>query len=279
MEFTLLGSGTSTGVPVPGCRCAVCTSPDPRNKRERTSGIVRLDDGRGILIDASPDLRSQALRWDVRSVDAVLYTHLHADHILGTDDLRSFNFVHQRRIPCFGTEDTLTGLKHTFAYIFDPAPDYTGGMLAQLDLVPIHGGSPIVILGHEFQTFLLPHCGLHVTGFRLGDLGYATDCKEVPEPARKILRGVKHLFLDGLRYEASRTHLTIPEAVEIAADIGADTTYLIHTTHTVDFDETSQRLPQGVELGVDGLTVPITFPAPSVALITNLQQSHQDYPS
>lgn len=263
MEFLLLGSGTSTGVPVPGCRCRVCTSNHPRNYRNRTSGFFRLDDGRGILIDATPDLRQQAINFQIESIDAVLFTHKHSDHILGTDDLRSYNFVHGRRITCYGTDETLTGVERVFPYIFNPEPGYKGGMLAQLDLVRVRGIGELTILGVPFQTFPLEHGDVTVTGFRVGSLGYATDCKRLSDEAIEVLRGVDTLLLDGLRYEPHDTHMTIPEAIETAANLGARKTYLIHTTHTVDYDEVSAKLPAGVALGFDGLRIPLPQSLPT----------------
>jgi phosphoribosyl 1,2-cyclic phosphate phosphodiesterase len=236
----------------------VCTSKNPKNFRNRTSGFIRLDDGRGILIDATPDLRQQAIKFEIDSIDAVLFTHKHSDHILGTDDLRSYNFVHGRRITCFGTDETLQGVERTFPYIFHPEPGYKGGMLAQLDLVRIAGVGTVEILGIPFQTFPLDHGDVTVTGFRIGNFGYATDCKKLSRKAWEVLRGVDTLLLDGLRYEDHFTHMTIPEAIECAALLGARQTYLIHTTHTVEYDEVSAKLPAGVALGFDGLR--IAFP-------------------
>jgi len=227
------------------------------NYRDRTSALIRLDDGRNILIDATPDLRQQAIKNKVFSIDAVLFTHAHADHILGTDDLRSFNFVQQRRIPLYGSPSTLAGVKTCFSYIFNPDKSYQGAMLPQLDLVEITNEIPVQICGVEIVPFPLAHGNTTVTGFRVGDIGYATDCKSLSPRAYEVLRGVKHLFLDGLRYESHRTHLTIPEAIATAQELEAQTTYLIHTTHTVDYHKTVALLPAGVTLGYDGLTVTI----------------------
>ncbi len=227
------------------------------NYRDRTSALIRLDDGRNILIDATPDLRHQAIRHKVFSVDAVLYTHAHADHILGTDDLRSFNFVQHHRIPCYGSAATLAGVKACFGYIFNPDKDYLGAMLPQLDLVEITNEAALEICGVEITPFPLTHGNTIVTGFRVGNIGYATDCKSLSPRAYEVLMGVKHLFLDGLRYEPHRTHLTIPEAIAIAQELNAQHTYLIHTTHTIDYHKTVAQLPAGITLGYDGLTVPI----------------------
>lgn len=255
MRFQILGCGTSTGVPMPGCRCAVCLSPDPKNKRLRTSAVVRADDGRTLLIDASTDLRQQALLHGVERVDAVLFTHAHADHILGTDDLRSFNFILKRRIPCYGTPPTLAEIRRFFHYIFEPSPDYHGGALAQLDLHPIDSQRPFEAAGFAVHPFPLMHGATEVTGFRFGTLAYATDCNVITPAARETVRGVRYLILDALRYEPHRTHFTIPEAIEVAQSIGAERTILVHMAHSIDYATVSADLPAGIELGYDGLTL------------------------
>lgn len=254
-DFLLLGCGTSTGVPLPGCACDVCNSDNPRNFRNRTSGLITFASGESLLIDAGPDLRHQCITHKVRRVDSVLYTHAHADHILGTDDLRAFNFTHKNRISCYGTPDTLHGIKCAFPYIFSPNEKYLGGLVAQLDLREISPDGEGDIHGARFSYFPLPHGDVSVTGFRIGELGYATDCKGLSARAREILRGVKVLFLDGLRWEAHNTHNSIHEAIHIARELCAENTYLIHTTHTVEYEEVSRQLPAGIYLGYDGLRV------------------------
>lgn len=208
-----------------------------------------------ILIDAGPDLRHQALKHKVARVDSVLFTHAHADHILGIDDLRSFNFTSRRRISCFGSAETMDAIRRYFSYIFQPDPSYEGGMVAQLDPHTVLNDETCIIEGIPFDLFPLIHGGMTVTGFRVGDVGYATDFKIMPQRAERVLQGVKHLFIDGLRYEQHRTHLTIPQAIEIAQRLNAEKTYLIHMTHSVDYDEVSAALPKGIELGYDGLTI------------------------
>jgi phosphoribosyl 1,2-cyclic phosphate phosphodiesterase len=255
MKFTLLGSGTSTGVPLPGCTCKVCTSKHPRNHRDRTSACFTLDDGRVILIDAGPDLRYQALTHKVGRVDSVLFTHAHADHILGIDDLRSFNFASRNRISCYGSAETMDSITSSFSYIFTPRPGYEGGMVAQLDPHIISNEDTCVIEGISFELFPLIHGSMTVTGFRVGDIGYATDFNMITERAEQVLAGVKYLFIDGLRYEPHKTHVTIPQAVEIAQRLKAEHTFIIHTTHTIDYDEVNASLPAGIELGYDGLTI------------------------
>lgn len=257
MHLQILGTGTSTGVPIPGCGCAVCSSPEPKNKRTRTSAVLRMDDGRNILIDASPDLRFQCLTHNVRRIDAVLFTHAHADHILGVDDLRAFNFIQRNTIPCYGSATTLAEIRRFFSYIFKPDPNYEGGAVAQLDLHELTPYSEINP-GVQIKTFELQHGKIAVTGYRIGSLAYATDCNGVPGRTMEALRGIDTLIIDGLRYEPHRTHFTIPEAIDVAAQIGAKRTILIHLTHTIDHEAVTASLPVGVELAYDGMTIEIS---------------------
>jgi len=256
MYLQILGCGTSTGVPIPGCRCSVCISDEPKNKRTRASAIVRLDDGSNLLIDASPDLRVQSLTHEVRNVNAVLFTHAHADHILGIDDLRAFNYVQRSAIPCYGYRHTLAEIQRFFSYIFNPNPSYEGGGLAQLSLHEISEYQELN-LGTPISTFNLNHGKTLVTGYRFGSVAYATDCNGVPERSIEALRGVETLIIDGLRYEPHKTHFTIPEAIDVAARIGAKRTILTHMTHQIDYESVAAALPVGVELAYDGMTIPI----------------------
>jgi len=257
MQFIVLGSGTSTGVPVPGCECSVCRSSDPLNSRLRTSAALRLDDGRVILFDTSTDLRQQALRFAIGRVDAVLYTHAHADHILGLDDLRCFNLISRTSIPCYGTPQTLSSLRSTFAYVFDENSTYEGGLLPQLDLIPFTAGDRLIVCDTTIDSFELLHGSLEVVGFRIGDLGYATDCNYISPKSKALLRGVETLVLDGLRFDPHRTHFSIPQAIEIAQQIAAKNTYLIHMNHTVDHAGVCAQLPEGISLAYDGLSIEI----------------------
>lgn len=253
MRVTILGTGTSTGVPVPGCRCGVCSSSNPKNSRLRTSAYIECDSGLSLLIDAGPDLREQALRNEIGKVDGVLYTHAHADHILGTDDLRVFNFRRREPIPCFGSEETLEALRKTFHYIFEPNPEYQGGLIAKLTLNSITPGTPFDVEGETITPLKLYHGSSTVVGFRIGDFVYATDCNRIPDASLEIMESAEVLVLDALRYEPHRTHFTIPDAVKTAQSLGAKQTYLIHMTHDIDHDEVDSELPEGVSLAFDGL--------------------------
>jgi phosphoribosyl 1,2-cyclic phosphate phosphodiesterase len=257
-EYVLkvLGCGTSTGIPIPGCKCEVCLSDNPRNTRMKTSVCVEAPSGARVLIDASTDLRHQALKWGVERIDAVLFTHAHADHVLGIEDLRPFNFLSGKSIPCFGTDRTLADIRKIFSYIFEPDPDYLGGSLAKLTLHEFAELEPLTVADIPFTPLPLGHGPLPVTGFRVGNLGYATDCNVIPDESKEVLRGVKTLIIDGLRYEPHKTHFTIPDAIAAAQELGVEKTYLIHMTHSVEYEAVSAELPEGVELSYDGLTIP-----------------------
>lgn len=217
--------------------------------------MLSLDSGENILIDSGPDLRQQALKYDIRRIDAVLYTHSHADHILGLDDLKSFNFVSGKAIPCYATAESISEIKRVFAYTFQDPAAYEGGMLTQLTFNQIGHDAAIDVCGLRIVPFRLEHGKMPVTGYRFGDMAYATDCNNIPAESLPKLSGLKTLVLDGLRHEPHRTHFTIPKAVEAAQAIGAERTFLVHMTHTVDYDEESAKLPSGVTLAFDGLEI------------------------
>ena len=255
VQVRILGCGTSTGVPVPTCRCSVCRSGHERNRRLRCSALIAAENGAHLLIDTSSDLRQQALRWEIPRIDAVLYTHHHADHILGLEDLRGFNFSQQQAIPAFGSEVTLAEIRRCFSYVFNPDPRYEGGGAPQVELHTIDESAPFTAAGIHVEPFPLIHGLTFVTGYRIGDFGYATDCKMLSDRALQVLQDVPVLVLDALRYEQHKAHLTIPEAIEVARALGAERTILTHMTHTVDYDEVSAKLPAGVELAYDGMVL------------------------
>jgi phosphoribosyl 1,2-cyclic phosphate phosphodiesterase len=252
----ILGCGTSTGVPMPGCECAVCLSPNPRNKRSRTSALVKVNDTFNILIDTSTDLRWQALNWNIKTINSVLFTHSHADHILGLDDLRGFNFSQKTSIPCYGTIQTLKEIRRCFSYIFEPNDDYEGGLLPQISLHQIDPTRPFNVGPISIQPFQLMHGKMPVVGFKIGEMAYATDCNFIPEETKSLLSGIKVLVLDALRYEEHKTHFTIPKAIQVAQELGAESTYFVHMTHAVDYETVQRNLPENIYLAYDGLEIP-----------------------
>jgi len=254
MRVTMLGSGTSTGVPVIGCTCAVCTSDDPRNKRWRPGLKLEAEDGSIVLVDTPTDLREQALRFGLPRLDAVLFTHAHADHIFGLDDIRIFNFRQQRPIPCYGSAATLEAIRRTFAYAFEAGQE--GGGKPQLDLIEIR--EPFELQGRRVVPVPVWHGSLEVFGYRIGSFAYVTDCNLVPESSFRLLEGVEILVLDALRYRPHSTHFSVDEAVEAARRIGARRTILTHLAHDIDFGTPAVPLPAGVELGYDGLVFDIS---------------------
>jgi phosphoribosyl 1,2-cyclic phosphate phosphodiesterase len=250
LRATLLGSGTSSGVPVIGCRCAVCTSDDPRNRRTRAGAKLELPGGT-LLVDTPTELREQCLRYGLSRVDGVLYTHAHADHVFGLDDLRIFNFRQRRVIPCYGSAATLASLRRTFWYAFED--DQEGGGKPRLELLEIDG--PFEVAGTTVVPVPVLHGDLEVLGYRLGRFAYVTDCSHIPELSYELLAGVEILILGALRYHPHPTHFSIVEAVAAAERVGARRTYFTHLAHDVDHARLQVQLPPGVELGYDGLVL------------------------
>ncbi len=263
MRITVLGSGTSHGVPSIGCDCAVCRSSDPKDRRTRPSILIELDEEaptifgravRSILVDTSTDLRAQALANDVRRVDAILFTHSHADHIFGLDDVRRYNQMQQAAIPCYADRDTLANLKRMFAYVFEP-PRQKGGGIPQLVIFRIAG--PFMLGGVEIVPVPLMHGALPVLGFRIGTFAYLTDCNAIPDASWPLLAGVRTVILDALRHRPHSTHFSVAEAIDIAARLGAERTYFTHICHDLAHADTNAHLPPGVELAYDGLVLEV----------------------
>ncbi len=233
-----------------GCACAVCRSDDPRDNRLRPSILLTGDDDGVVLVDTTPDLRQQCLRHDITRVDAVVYTHAHADHILGFDELRRFNVMTKRAMPVYGDRTTLAGVQRTFGYAFDSnAP--RGGGVPQADLIPIDG--PFSIGSLSFQPLTIYHGDAPVLGFRVGRFAYLTDCNRVPDETLAQLGDLDVLVLDALRHRPHPTHFSLTEAVALAGRIGAKRTYLTHMCHDLGHAATCAMLPEGVTLAYDGL--------------------------
>ena len=246
----MLGSGTSSGVPVIGCTCAVCTSSDPRNQRLRPG--LRLDLRAGtLLVDTPVDLRQQALRFGLPRVDAVLYTHAHADHVLGLDDLRVFNWMQREAIPAFGSPATLADLARTFWYVFEPVQ--VGAAKPAIERRPVTG--PFELLGRTVVPVPVLHGSLPILGFRIGGFAYLTDASEIPPASRALLDGLDTLVLAAPRREPHPTHMHLDRAIEEARVVGARRTLLTHLSHDLPHAAVSGALPRGVELAYDGLVL------------------------
>ena len=235
-----------------GCDCATCRSDDRRDKRWRASVYVETDDGHALLVDAGPDLRTQALAFGVRRVDAILFTHGHADHILGLDDIRRFNAIHQRPMACYGDAATLTDIRRTFGYVFDPAT-LPGGGLPQLELFRIAG--PFCIGRQEIVPIPIVHGQRVILGLRLGPFAYLTDCSRIPDESWPLLEGLDLLVLDALRERPHPTHFSLAQAVEATQRIAPRRACFTHMCHNLRHADTCARLPDGMELAYDGLVV------------------------
>jgi phosphoribosyl 1,2-cyclic phosphate phosphodiesterase len=258
LTVTLLGTGTSTGVPVLGCSCDVCTSDDPRDTRTRCACYVRAGP-MGLLIDTGPDFRQQALREDIGRIDAVCYTHHHFDHVVGLDDLRPFFFENKQAMPCYAHPDTAAILRRNYDYIFGADP-YPGAANVEVEVVdgPFEvpsrhdDASPLAV-----DPLLLYHGSTPVYGYRIGRFAYLTDVSRIPEASYEGLQDIDVLVLDALRPRSHPTHFSFEEAVAVARRIGARQTYFVHMTHNVRHQVANDRLPDDIQLAYDGLTVEV----------------------
>ncbi len=257
MKLTFLGTGTSFGVPVVGCDCRACTSTDPRDKRTRHGAVVETSAGR-LLVDTPTELRLQLIAAGISAVDAIWFTHVHADHIHGIDDVRVFT-VRRGDMPAYVPVEYVPTLEEHFRYIFDPAVEPPkGSSKPRVRLHEIRPGEPLEIVGETFVPVKVPHGDVQVYGFRVGALGYVTDAKLLPDDAMEALRGVKVLVLNALWFgKPHASHFNIEEAVEASRLVGAERTYLTHLTHRVTHAELEERLPSGVYAAFDGLTVEV----------------------
>jgi len=256
VKLTFLGTGTSYGVPQIGCHCAVCRSPDPRDRRTRSGAVVETDGGARLLIDTPPELRLQLTAADIDRIDAVLYTHEHADHTHGIDDLRAISQRRGAAIPIYGPESTLASLAKRFPYIFDvsikPAPgtNKPEGLFHALE-----PGVRVRIADADVLPISVPHGPMPVLGYRIGALAYITDAKALPVAAMEQLKGARVLVINALLRTEHPTHLSITEAVETARRVGAERTFLTHLTHENRHADLEAELPPGVQPAFDGLTV------------------------
>jgi phosphoribosyl 1,2-cyclic phosphate phosphodiesterase len=251
-EAVILGSGTSTGVPTLRCGCAVCTSADPRDRRLRPSLWLRYA-GRSVVVDTTPDFRFQALRAGMSALDAVLFTHSHADHIMGLDDIRPFNFGRAEALPVYASAATLADLRRVFQYVFDAS--YTASAIPRIAAHELRG--PVDLFGVSFEPLEVLHGELPVLGYRFGANAYVTDVSAIPEAARARLRGLDLLILDALRPRPHPTHFHLAAALEMVAELAPRRTYLTHIAHELGHAATEAGLPPGVHLAYDGLKLEI----------------------
>jgi phosphoribosyl 1,2-cyclic phosphate phosphodiesterase len=253
LRITVLGSGTSVGVPTLGCHCAVCRSEDPRDRRLRPSVLLRYE-GRNVLIDTTPDFRYQALRAGLDHLDAILYTHGHADHVLGLDDVRPFNFRQRGSIPIYGSEETLDIIRRCFSYIFED-----GEKESSVPRIETHtlDGAPFVLFGLEFTPVVLAHGKSMVYGFRFGAAAYLTDHSEIPGESLEKLGGLDVLFLDALRHKPHPTHSTVERSLGYVARLQPARTFFTHICHDLPHARTEEMLPRNVRLAYDGLEITV----------------------
>lgn len=256
LSVTFLGTGTSTGIPMIGCDCAVCASPNPRDKRMRPSIVVATAAANRILVDTTPEMRIQMLRAGIERIDGVLMTHTHADHIFGMDDIRQFNWRHGREMPILGEASTLAHLRRVFEYCF--VETQKGGGKPQLALEEIRPYEPFDLLGVTITPLVVLHGRLPVLAFKFGEsFAYVTDVSSIPDETRPYLRGLDTLILGTVRFEPHPTHFGLYQALDEVADLAPRQTYFTHLSHHFDHDAVSAQLPPGVALGYDGLTFPI----------------------
>ena len=250
--LVLMGTGTSMGVPMIGCRCDVCTSEDPRNKRTRTGVAIHAPEGT-FLIDTPPELRLQLIREQIDLVHAVVYTHAHADHLLGLDDLRIFGYKLRAPVDLYCEEVVEASIRQTFSYAFSADPgDHSRPSLA-FQPIDVH---PFDLLGVRIQPLRLMHGKLPVLGFRLGDVAFCTDCNSIPAESRERLQGLDTLVLDALwEGEPHPTHYNVEQALEVIEQLQPRRTYLTHVSHRLDYETTNAKLPKGVDLAYDGLRI------------------------
>ena len=256
-EMILLGVGTSVGVPVIGCSCAVCTSGDPKNDRTRSSAILGLPDG-NLLIDTSPDLRQQLLRENIGIAHAVLYTHEHADHLFGLDDVRLFPFHLGHPVPLYCEPTVESRIRKSYDYAFSDALQTHQGAIPKLEIRTI-GLEPFELLGAQVTPIRLLHgANFQVLGFRFGNVAYCTDVSEIPESSMTLLHNLDVLVLSALRHEPHATHMSLDEAVAVAQRLQPKRTVFTHMSCHLDYRQTNATLPHNVQLGYDGLRIPLT---------------------
>lgn len=251
MQLTILGAGSSAGTPVIGCNCDTCRSNDVRNQRTRCSSLITLNNGKTILIDTGPDLRQQALRENLTRVDAVLYTHTHADHLHGIDDLRAFCQIQRRQIPLYGSVQAISHIKEKFGYTLREPSDFWD--------LPVLQANAVTGTFNLFDQQIIPipvkHGHTDIFGYRVGDIAYLTDVSAIPETSLALLAGIRVLLLDCLRHSPHFTHINLEQSLAYAQRINAASTYLIHMTHELEYHALTTKLPENIYVGYDGLKI------------------------
>jgi len=248
LQLTVLGSGTSMGVPTLGCHCAVCESADPHDQRTRPSVLLSFNE-RNVVIDTTPDFRYQAMRAHIDRLDAVIYTHGHADHVMGLDDIRPYNLKQKALVPIYAARDTLAILRRQFAYIFEEAQP--GSTLPLIDLREIDG--PFDLFGMNVVPIPAMHGIQPVLGFRLGRAAYLTDFSSVPDSSKALLRGLDDFILDALRYVPHPTHSTVAQSLALVEELKPKRAWFTHICHDLGHAQTNAKLPANVRLAYDGL--------------------------
>lgn len=252
MKILFLGCGTSTGVPLIGCKCKVCTSKNIKNQRTRASLLVEYNQ-KNILVDTSPDLRFQALTNKIEQIDAVLYTHTHADHIHGIDELRSFNFIQLSEIPCYGSEETINQIRQIFPYIFNDSFSGGGKPILQLHIV----SSKFNLYGLDIVPIKILHGNQTIFAYKFGSVAYLSDCSGIPEDSKPLLKDLKLLILDALRYQFHPTHFNLEGALKVVEELKPQRAIFTHMGHQLDYEEVNRDLPEGTKLAYDGMVVEI----------------------
>jgi phosphoribosyl 1,2-cyclic phosphate phosphodiesterase len=253
LRIVVLGSGTSVGVPMVGCRCQVCTSRDPRDKRLRPSILVRYG-ARNVLIDTTPDFRYQALRAGIDHLDAILFTHTHADHLMGLDDVRPLNMQQKATIPIYGSPEAISTIKRCFAYIFDG--EEKESWVPDLEIRTLDG-SPFDLFGLQVMPVTVLHGSARIYGFRFGNAAYLTDQSDIPEESIDKLRGLDVLFLDALRHRFHPTHSTVARSLEWVRKLSPARAYFTHICHDLAHEPTERTLPPNVHLAYDTLEIAV----------------------
>lgn len=252
MKIILLGTGTSQGIPVIGCSCAVCKSRDPHNNRNRSSALI-IQNGISIVIDTATEFRIQMLKNNIKNIDAVLFTHAHADHVHGLDDIRQFNEIHGKTIPCFGNYQTIYTIRQKYDYVFNPTQQGGGKPDISLNVV----NSDFDIFGIKIIPLPVKHGKLDILGYRMDKFAYITDASYIPDETMHKIKGLDVLVINALRFEPHDTHFSVTEALEVIEKVKPRKTFLTHICHKLDHKETQKKLPKNVQMGFDGLLIEI----------------------